>query len=188
MNSLKQFQGVIRVADRPLSQRCQAFYMDGGSGVREKEDMRADVGLGSCQCCDYFLIHNDHVLLIEETRLLQRKRNLEREYAYLSDNDRQKFVETQLFQRNHLKVYGAMLVLCRLAAKYCDVKDEIKGKKHHFWLVVSEITPEDMLFFESFSDKLLLRLQSVLTHELLEDVQVLPAYKLEEKLKNAPTS
>lgn len=188
MNSLKQFLGVIKVAGDPLPEQHKAFYMDGGKGVREKPDMRAHAGLGSCQCCDYFLPNDEDgsILFIEETRLLDTKRNLEGEFSYLNEKDKKKFVRTKLFQEQHLKVYGAMLVLCRLAVKHSDIKDMIDGKKYFLWLVVSKMDVDDMRYFDKFSRELCDQLKSVLTSELLEDVQVLPAYKLEEKLNNAP--
>lgn len=184
MNSLKKFLGAIKVADRPISEQCEAFYMDGGRRAREKPDMRTHVGLGSCHCCDYFLIHEQNILLIEETRLLQRKKNLEKECSYLNERDREDFIKKQLLQQNYLKVYGAMLVLCRLAAKFSDVKKELENKDHYFWLVVSELTPDDIRYFENFSITLRQALKSVLTSQLLGDVKVLPAYKLKENLES----
>jgi len=186
MRRLEQFLEVIQVADEPLPGQCTAYYMDGGAGARKKPDLRAHVGLGSCHCCDYFLPHGEGIALIEETRLLEKKRRLESKYAYLNDEDRESFVNDLILQRNQLKVYGAMLVLCRLAIKFPETADIVQGKKHYFWLVVSGMASEDTIYFDNLRDKLHNNLQSVLTAELLDDVEILPAEVLGEKLHNTP--
>lgn len=186
MTALEQFLGVIQVADEPLPDQCTAYYMDGGVGACEKPDLRAHVGLGSCHCCDYFLPHDGNIVLIEETRLLEKKRGLESKYAYLNDEDKDRFVNDLILQRNQLKVYGAMLVLCRLAIKLPETAGIVQGKKHYFWLVVSGMESEDTIFFDNLRDKLHNNLQSVLTAELLDDVEILPAEILEKRLRNTP--
>ena len=95
-------------------------------------DLRKYVGLGSCQCCDYFLHRNNDILLIEETRLFEREENLKQKYHYLSDKHKREFVTKNLFDRNLLKVYGSLLVLYHLANKHASLKKLIHNKKYHF--------------------------------------------------------
>ncbi len=113
MTAFDQFLEPIKVAGESLGDIHQAYRMDGNS---PKPDMRRDAGLGTCNCCDYFMFAEDHiVVLIEETRLLEQVENLKIQYDYLEDNDKEKFVKKYIRQENKLKVYGSMLVLCRLA-------------------------------------------------------------------------
>ena len=184
MNSLNQFLDVIKVADKPLSDECKAYYMDGGRGVREMPDLRADVGLGSCHCCDYFLPHDESVLLIEETRLFETEKSLKEQYHYLNDEHKKEFSKEKFFSKYHLKVYGSLLVLYRLANKYPCTKKLIHGRKYCFWLVVSQMNSRQMKVFDNLVNKLQTKLQSTLTPELLIDVKILPADMLESKLKN----
>ena len=67
MNTLEkfgQFLEEIEIADRPLGSRYKAYRMDGG---RQKPDMRAEIGLGTCHCCDYFKMRGNVIILIEDT-------------------------------------------------------------------------------------------------------------------------
>lgn len=186
MTELEQFLGVIQVADKPLSTQCTAYYMDGGAGTRQKPDLRKHVGLGGCHCCDYFLPYKGNIVLIEETRLLEKKRALEKKYAYLNDEDKKEFTNTQLLERNKLKVYGSMMVLCLLAVKFPKTKDLVLDKKHYFWLVASGMESEETIFFDNLRGELYGKLHDVLTAELLDDVEILPADVLEKRLHNAP--
>lgn len=186
MTGLEQFLGVVQVADEPLPDQCTAYYMDGGAGACKKPDLRGHVGLGSCHCCDYFLPYDGNIVLIEETQLLKRKRALEKEYDYLNDEDKDKFANKRILQRNQLKVYGAMLVLCRLAIKFPETTDIVQGKKHYFWLVVSGMESDDTIYFDNLRDKLHKDLRSALKKELLDDVEILPADVLEKRLNNTP--
>ena len=53
------------------------------AGKRQKgfPDMRTHVGLGSCNCCDYFLIHEDKVVLVEETQLADTIKAIGKKYS-----------------------------------------------------------------------------------------------------------
>ena len=90
--SLDKFKKPIEVAQEVVDEKYTAYKMD--STVKES-DMRKTVGLGTCQCCDYFLPEDQSIILIEETRL---------------PPEINEEVETEM----KLKAYGSMLVLCRL--------------------------------------------------------------------------
>jgi len=145
--------------------------------------MRRDAGLGTCNCCDYFIMGDGTTILIEETRLTDRFRNLNEEYHYLSDPDRREFVHKHLRNENRLKVYGSMLVLCRLAAACDDAQTLLVGRKYDFWLVASGMyETEDMRFFDSMRDELFGELRGVLTGNIVSDVKIIPSAELVTKL------
>jgi len=64
--SLDNFKKPIELAREVIDERYIAYKMD--SNVQEG-NMRKAVGLGTCHCCDYFLLEDRSIILIEETSL-----------------------------------------------------------------------------------------------------------------------
>ena len=184
MMDLKKFLQPITLARKPL-QNHQAYRMDDTS---EQSNMRKDVGLGTCNCCDYFLISNGTVVLIEETQLLQKFEDLKNEYNYLSVTDQEAFVNENIRQENWLKAYGSMLVLCRLASVCKEAKDLFGTKKYKFWLVVSDTNMTDAeefeanMIFDHLKDNLYLDLKSLLSGKIVDDVEIVPSHEFVRKL------
>ena len=156
-------------------------------GTWPSPDMRRDAGLGTCNSCDYFLSHPTAVVLVEETRLVQQIKDLKRSYRYLAEPDQTDFVTKSIRDEMKLKVYGSMLVLCRLSARRTEAKDALEGKKYEFWLIASgEFEQEDMKVLDNIRDNLLGQLRSVLTGCVLEDVEIMLPDDLEKKLSQIP--
>ena len=152
--------------------------------------MRTYVGLGSCNCCDYFFVNENKVFLIEETCLEKTIETIREKHSYLNDDDKEDFVVTSIRQENYVKVYGSLLVLCRLAAKCEDVARRMKDKKHDFWLVMGDADiKETSRVADNMSSELRAQLRGVLTKEVIDDVEIVPSEIFAEKLsKNAPAS
>ncbi|MCY4245525.1 MAG: hypothetical protein OXE47_09415 [Gammaproteobacteria bacterium] len=179
--SLEQYKEPIEVAREPLGDGYVAFRMDGG---RNKPSMQASLGLGSCHCCDYFLPHGEAIVLIEETELVSTIKNIKQDYPCLNKEDKKKFVNTSIRQENLLKVYGAMLVLCRLAARCRNAKQITQDKKYDFWLVASSMdsSGDDRRYFDNIRDKLRLELDNALTSGAIRVVELLTPEDLKKKL------
>ena len=152
--------------------------------------MRKYVGLGPCNCCDYFFVNEKKIFLVEETRLAETIKTISEKHSYLNDDDKTDFVITSIRQENYVKVYGSLLVLCRLAAKCEDVARRMKDKKHVFWLVMDDVyTEETSRVADNMSSNLRTQLQSALTKKVVDDVKIVPSEFLAEKLSaNAPAS
>lgn len=185
---LKKFLQPITLTRKPL-QNHQAYRMDD----TEQSNMRKDVGLGTCNCCDYFLISNGTVVLIEETQLLQKFEDLKNEYNYLRGTDQTEFIKKYIRRENWLKVYGSMLVLCRLVAVCKEARNLLGTKKYKFWLVVSDTNMTDaeesdaQMIFDYLKDKLYLDLKSLLSGKIVADVEIVPSHEFVRKLpKQAP--
>ena len=184
MMDLKKFLQPITLAHKPL-QNHQAYRMDDTS---EQSNMRKDVGLGTCNCCDYFLISNGVVVLIEETRLLQKIEDLKNEYNYLRGTDQTKFIKEDIRRENWLKAYGSMLVLCRLAAVCQEARNLLGTKKYKFWLVVSDTNMTDAeefeakIIFDHLKDNLYRDLKSLLSGKIVDDVEIVPSPEFVRKL------
>lgn len=163
-----------------LGKEYLAYRMDGSDS---RSHMRKDAGLGQCFCCDYFVSNKHSIFLIEETRLMEKVKELNRKYDYLQDTRRKEFVDKSILQRYQLKVYGSMLVLCRLAAQYKNAEDFLQNKNYNFWLVVSGMTEEeDTRLFDDLRSYLFSELRGHFTKEVMNAVEIIPSYTLAEKL------
>ena len=173
MTSLEKFVKPIQLTRIPLNAYYQAYHMDGNS---PEPDMRKKAGLGSCNCCDYFLISkNGAIVLIEKTQLICQLKDLREEYCYLKPAEhKEEFINKCIREENRLKVYGSMLVLCRLSVKYEDVKKLLRQNKYQFWLVVNgKDSPKDSRVFRNLRKPLLFDLRGVLTKEIVDDFKIL---------------
>ena len=152
-----------------------------------------------CNCCDYFTFRDSTLVLIEETRLPWQAKNLrdefaediQKEAAELKGHERESVnrrVLRHLRQENKLKVYGSLLVLCRLA-KVADggIGAEALARPASFWLVYSKpANGEDMIFFDDLSKRLGSDLRSALTGAVVSEVKILPADSLVTRLPATP--
>ena len=186
MSVFKDFLESITIAGEPLVPQREAYRMD---GTFPDPDMRRRAGLGTCNCCDYFTFGADNgVILIEETRLGDRIKDLMEKYKYLDDTDQRNHVTRLILQENRLKAYGSLLVLCRLFSKKADaVAASISSDtKYSFWLVASVKEPADDVFaMDYFKDRLGRQLRDVLTKAVVDSVEVVPAEALAAKLASA---
>ncbi len=155
--------------------------MDGVSA--KKPDMRLDIGLGTCHCCDYFTIRGGDVILIEETLLMKTIRKYKEEYAMIPAPQKEKFFNRKICNENTLKAYGSLLVLCRWSAKYKEISESIDGKPHNFWFVASDVeTGDDEIAFDGIADRLLQGLLSTLRKPTIGDVKILTPDQLKSML------
>lgn len=185
MTSLNRFLERITADGKPIGE-YQAYKMD---STNQNLDMRKSVGLGTCHCCDYFLVRDDFIVFIEETRLFDRVRRIKEDYHYLKGQPQRDIINDRIRERMQLKAYGSMLVLCRLAEKCVTAKNLIQDKKFHFWVVVSNINlTKDETQFDYLKDSLRGKLKSLLGGKLLDDVNVLSPEMLKKKLSENETA
>lgn len=186
MIALEKFLKPIELANTPLSETHRAYRMDGNS---PQPDMRKDAGLGSCNCCDYFMPWNDDsVLLIEETQLIQQMKDLKREYRYLKSVHQKHFIDKYIKQENRVKAYGSMLILCRLAAVCKDAKNLLETKKYKFWIVDSSVySTKDAKLFRNLKQLLFHGLSDVLSDKIVDEVKILPSNRFVTRLSEQAT-
>jgi hypothetical protein len=184
--NLQKFLEPIELAGTPLKNH-QAYRMDGKSP--QQPSMRNEVGLGDCNCGDYFTPYNaNSVLVIEETQLVRQIKRLKKKYHYLQSSDQMDFVTKQILQENRLKAYGSMLVLCRLVAVCIDAKNMLKRKNYKFWIVVSgKYSTKDARIFRNLKSQLI-GLLSHKSNRIVDDVEVLPSNKFVQKLSQNATT
>lgn len=182
MSTLNKFLQPIEIAERSLGEEYQAYKMD--DSCDSPSSMKSFVGLGECNCCDYFIPQEDVIVIIEETRLAKSMQGYRSEYNYLNEKDKDDFSIKKVREEMRLKAYGAMLVLCRLAAKSAEVEKLVRGKNYNFWLVASSENNEDKKFFDHHRDDLLSMLRGALGAELLNNVEVIPSDALKKRLSD----
>ena len=179
MKTLQRYLAPITVAGKCLGDSYYAYKMDNES----RSDMRIDVGLATCNCCDYFQIIDNKVYLIEETQLVEKYKNLKRQHQNLNEKQIKILIDRTIKMRNRLKVYGSMLVLCRLASICESAKKLLMNKPYVFLLVVSGVTEnDDYIIFDSIKTDLLSELKSQLSRETVSDVKILTPELLETML------
>lgn len=163
--------------------KVDVFRMDNTTKSVGIPDMRAYVGLGSCNCCDYFFINDDKIFVVEETHLTGTIEDIEKQYSYLNVDDKKDCVIRNIRQENYVKVYGSLLVLCRLVAKCQEAAKHMQNKKYDFWLVVDGVdTAETKVIFDHLSDTLFEQLRGVLTGKVVDKIEIIPSNILPEKL------
>ena len=164
----------ITVAGNPLDDGIYAYKMD---STEENSNMRKDVGLGMCNCCDFFQIQKKNVLLVEETKLFDSVKRMKI----------QGLKETEIIERvrneNRLKAYGSMLVLCRLVIKFKSICSLLKDKPVVLVILVSsEIkNADDFRFFDDLRTRFRNDLRSALTKEVVHNVEIGYSDQLKEK-------
>ena len=180
MNNLTQYLEEINVAGVSY----QAYRMDGTEVNRQ---MRIDVGLGTCSCCDYFILDNDSIVLIEDTHLRQKIIDLKDKYSYLCDLHKEEIVTEIVKQENRIKVFGSIIVIFQLISKCSNLADLFQNKSYKFWLVITgkgKFNSEDYRYFEGLHASLKSALQGQLSRALLVDVKVVPSQELPNKISN----
>ncbi|MYB54794.1 MAG: hypothetical protein F4X51_00255 [Gemmatimonadetes bacterium] len=140
-------------------------------------DMRGAAGLGTCECCDYVTVSKDgqSVVLIEETDLGQTIVAFKQRHGYLNDEDQTALLYEDVLREHRLKLYGSMLVLCRLSSWWARVKA---------FLITTTDSSDSSVLLDHLRDKLRNFLKSTLKKEMLTEVDIIPSTELDRKLSD----
>ena len=178
----------------PLSQFAEPIESIGGvfkayrmdDSTEEESDMRRAAGLGTCNCCDYVTVSMDNqsVVFIEETNLEYAINNFKEEYVCLNDKDQRKLFRDKFLRENKLKLYGSMLVLCRLSHSWEEVKNSLSNSKFQFWLVTTTDLSESVILMDNLADDLRIFLKAAFPREMMDVVDIIPSTELAEKLSD----
>ena len=174
----------------PLSQFAEPIESVGGvkayrmDSTKKGSNMRSAAGLGMCECCDYVTVSKDKqsVVFIEETDLESTIVDFKEKYDYLSDDDQVDLLYDEVLKEHRLKLYGSMLVLCRLSSSLDDVKAFLPENEFQFWLVTTSASSDSVILMDNLTDNLRGFLKSPLTKEMMDVVDIIPSTELAEKL------
>lgn len=159
----------------------KAYRMDNTAN-----DMRHAAGLGTCECCDYVTVSKDgqSVVLIEETDLGRTIVDFKQRHAYLNDEDQTALLYENVLREHRLKLYGSMLVLCRLSSLWARVKAFLPENQFHYWLITTTDSSDSSVLLDHLRDKLRNFLKSTLKREMLTEVDIIPSTELDRKLSD----
>ena len=182
---LSPFKEKIRLAWEREPSDFFGYRMDGGENT---EPMARKAGLGNPFCCDYLYIGKnqpDTAVLIEDTDLKKTINDLLKDKGKNSE-----IIIERLRQENCLKVYGALLILCRLAQRSKKTADELKGKSFSFWLVINpqedEILEGNVHAIDEIIESLRKKMKDSLGGaKLTGKTEIFPSAYLEQKLCEA---
>ena len=107
----------------------------------------------------------------------------------LPPNEVREHVLRSVKDENRLKVYGSLLVLCRLARRLTDSAEvQALVGRTDFWLVVSDTLDGDgARVLDNVRGELFRELRSVLTGAVVGDVQIVMASELGRRLPPHPS-
>ena len=126
----------FRVGGRYKELQTKAYRMD---GTTPGKNMRSPARLGTISCCDYLYISDEeNFSLIEDTQMGKKTWALLEEYQSLNESSRLEYIKERIRREISLKVYGSMLMLCRLC------KDG--PNRCMFWLVINDADMNDGRF------------------------------------------
>ena len=163
------------IAGVPVPGDAVAYRMDD-----DKNNMRMQCGMGGSASCDYFMVREKSVVLIEDTFLQESAQTLEGECAALAnDKEKRKYVIQSLRRENALKIYGSLLVLCRLSARFPSVQQVLAEKTYDFWLVARDENFDAESGYVKSGD-LRGRLQGTLGKKTLRDINIIHLGLLEK--------
>ena len=159
----------------------KAYRMDNTAN-----DMRGAAGLGTCECCDYVTVSKDghSVVLIEETDLGRTIVDFKQRHDYLNEEDQTALLYEDVLREHRLKLYGSMLVLCRLSSLWARVKAFLPENQFHYWLITTTDSSDSSVLLDHLRDKLRNFLKSTLKKEMLTEVDIIPLAELDRKLSD----
>ena len=159
----------------------KAYRMDNTAN-----DMRGAAGLGTCECCDYVTVSKDghSVVLIEETDLGRTIVDFKQRHDYLNEEDQTALLYEDVLREHRLKLYGSMLVLCRLSSLWARVKAFLPENQFHYWLITTTDSSDSSVLLDHLRDKLRNFLKSTLKKEMLTEVDIIPSTELDRKLSD----
>ena len=190
---LSLFEEAIKLSGKnSIPLKVMAYRMDGN---RKIPAMAKHANLGTPSSCDYLYIKNKKAVLIEDTNLGNQLKEIQLKIEELKNEykDNKLFrAKTILRQENSLKVYGSLLILCRLSKIQQQVAKELKDiDSYNFFLVINDeedIRAIDTKEVKGILDFLKKELPKSLSGQLggaklVKDVKILFAGELEEYLK-----
>ena len=88
----------------------------------------------------------------------------------------------EVLNEHRLKLYGSVLVLCRLTGSREDVKAFLPEDEFQYWVVTTSTASTDFVLLDHLRDNLRNFLKSTLTREMMDVVEIIPSTELANKL------
>ena len=191
MRIFDEYLEKIKLSGRSEPIDCSAYRFDHTGSVG---NFRADAGVGTCNCCDYFTFDQyGNLILIEDTQLnatiedkLNVIKNEKGELSFLRDASEEKkiqYVVSYIVSENVVKVYGSLFVFYKflnMNLNNASMDFPLSIKSFRFWLVEVNVRPDPSIPFDNYKARVRRNLRGKLGREFVKEVETVP----EDRLKN----
>ncbi len=150
---------------------------------KEGPVLRKELKMDNCHCCDYIVPKENKVLLLEDSNLKEKKKQLEYEWLcfreFMGEEEIRNLFSKKLQEKilkiikneQLLKAYASLLLLCRLISQNIEAEELMKNKKIWFVVIINDISDNPERELRAFQN-LGSRIRSSLS--TFAKVQVLP--------------
>lgn len=126
--------------------------------------LRNELKMGSCHCCDYIIPRKDEVLLLEDSNLKEKKKQLEYEWLYFGKFIREEEIKNIFSKKLRekvlgiikneqlLKAYASLWLLCRLVSQNTEAKELMENKPIGFVVIINDISDNQEQEFRAFQN------------------------------------
>ena len=126
--------------------------------------LRNELKMASCHCCDYIIPKENGILLLEDSNLKEKKRDLEHEWLcfreFLGEEEIRNLFSKKLQEKilkiikneQLLKAYASLLLLCRLISQNVEAEELMKNKKIWFVVIINDISDNQEREYRAFQN------------------------------------
>ena len=191
MSIFDKYLEKIKLSGKPELVDCEAYRLDHTGSVG---NFRADAGVGTCNCCDYFTFDRcGNLILIEDTQLAATIKNKlkaindeKSELSFLKAASKERklqYVVGYIVSENVVKVYGSLFVFYKFLNLNNESIDSIQNiESFRFWLVAVNVGANPAMSYDSYKLNVRRNLRSKLGKKLVKEVEVIPDHMLRSKL------
>lgn len=166
--------------------------------TKAEGNFRADAGVGTCECCDYFVFDKcNNLILMEDTHLMttieRGRKSIEEMLKRIPEEERslfelpKKFMTNYVVKENVVKVYGSLFVLYKfLNEKFsCASSGTFQNIGFfRFWLVAVDVDEYNAKAWEYYKLEIRDGLRSRMGKDFIEEVELIPRDRLVDKLNS----
>ena len=151
----------------------KAYAVDKSTSGNTKT-LKGQYQMDNAHSCDYILINDSNVLLLEDSNLGEKKKELEKEYP-------EELSIKIIGKEQLLKAYASLLLLCKIVSSDRAAKEMIKDKAVNFCVVWNDGKLTDSRVFSQMKRQVEKPLKNIVSK-----VFVLPLPKLKEIIADYP--
>lgn len=126
--------------------------------------LRKELKMDSCHCCDYIIPRKDEIILLEDSNLKEKKKQLEYEWLYFGEFTREEEIKNIFSKKLQekilktikneqlLKAYASLWLLCRLVSQNTEAEELMENKQIWFVVIINDISDNREQEFRAFQN------------------------------------